>query len=735
MTPPEATLIGGDLSMQTVAGWTTYFANLVPIDRHAAEDSRAAQVRMARLHLLSGIRQEDVATAFGVSLSTVTRAVRRYREQGEAGFRQRRWGRGRVVLDAARVREAEALLAQGLSGSAVARRLGVAVSTFSENRRAGVIGGGRAAQRGRDRGERDRLDREAPMGRATHDVAGCVLAMSGKMEAAQPEFSEPAQAVAGGGVLAGLPILLQEGLLGAAGRLFRLPNGFYGVASVLLFVAFLTLGRVRNAESLRMQAPGEWGILLGLDRCPEVKTLRRKLRLLAGCAGAVPAWQDALARPWMAADPAACATLAVDGHVKVYAGRKGNLPKRFVARQKLCLPASVSYWINALDGSPLLCLHQELDPKMVKALEAEIVPELEALGVLPADAPDLTLPEPGKPALTLVFDREGWSPALFRRLAQRGVAVITWHKAFKGEDWPETAFHRVAVPLYGPAGTGESHAALAEGTIELQNGFRVRQIRRRLDSGHQPALITTHPQLPMAQVAGALFSRWSQENFFKYMRQEFNLDASPTHALEPVDPEARVVNPVRREVEKSIRRLRSRIAGMHARIRRAQKPQEREQRQSELAELDREIDDLKETRGSLPTHIRAADLPEDEALHSLPVGQRLLLDIVRMIAYRAETRMMQPLITGPDKGRSARKLLRALLTSDADIIPEPENRILRVRFLGLGSDACERSLDPLIDELNQTRTKFPGTDLTLTYQMPRSTDQQIVTKTGRVPDV
>ena len=91
---------------------------------------------------------------------------------------------------------------------------------------------------------------------------------------------------------------------------------------------------------------------------------------------------------------------------------------------------------------------------------------------------------------------------------------------------------------------------------------------------------------------------------------------------------------------------------MHARIRRAQKPQARERRQSELAELDRQIDELKATRSSLPTHVRAADLPEDEALHSLPVGQRLLLGIVRMIAYRAETRMMQPLITGPGKGRS-----------------------------------------------------------------------------------
>ena len=52
MTPPAATLIGGDLSLQTCEGWTTYFANLVPIDRHAAEDVRAGQIRMARLHHL-----------------------------------------------------------------------------------------------------------------------------------------------------------------------------------------------------------------------------------------------------------------------------------------------------------------------------------------------------------------------------------------------------------------------------------------------------------------------------------------------------------------------------------------------------------------------------------------------------------------------------------------------------------------------------------------------------------
>ena len=185
-------------------------------------------------------------------------------------------------------------------------------------------------------------------------------------------------------------MLLREGLLGAANRLFRLPAGFYGLTTILLFVACMTLARVRNPESLRYQAPGEWGAILGLDRCPETKTLRRKLRLLASAEHTVRDWQSALARTWATEHQDDWATLAVDGHVKVYTGRNGRLPKHFVARQKLCLPASVSYWINALGGAPLLCLHQALDPKLIKAIEQDVVPQLQQLGVVPEAAPDLT---------------------------------------------------------------------------------------------------------------------------------------------------------------------------------------------------------------------------------------------------------------------------------------------------------------------------------------------------------
>ena len=782
---PDATPIGDRYAMQTRDGITYYFFNLEPFDCHPADDRRAMLLRAAKLQVVSGVRQADIMAAFNISRPTLARAVKRYREHGEDAFFEPRRRRGRTVVDAQMAAKATALLASGMSGSACARHLGIPPTTFNENRRAGVIAVPAPAlaavvdapqvatdhptsantepAAATDRATRDARDKHAPMGRAARDVERRTLASAGLLTEATPVFAEPAHAtrvaraardverrlpapacceatpvfaepahgVARGGVL--LPMLLREGLLDAANRLFRLPAGFYGLTTILLFVACLTLARVRNPEALRYQAPGEWGAILGLDRGPEPKTLRRKLRLLTSAEHTVRDWQAELARSWATAHDDDWATLAVDGHVKVYTGRNGRLPKHFVARQKLCLPASVSYWVNALGGAPLLCLHKALDPKLVKAIEHDVVPHLVKLGVVPQAAPDLTKPQAGAPALTLVFDREGWSPDLFKRLARRGIACITWHKNFKGDDWPEEDFRTLEVLIHGPAGTSATTVDLAEQPIVLRNGLTVRQIRRRLANGRQVPVITTHPQMPLVQVAGAMFSRWSQENFFKYLREQFNLDSLPTHDLEPLDPDAQVVNPVRRALEKTIRRVRSRLAAVRNRLVPAQQepdPDTANRLAADAKAVAGELDELQQQRVDTPTHVRAGDLSEQDKLDALPVAGRLFMDVVRMIAYRAETRMMAPVIGAQGKKPNARRLLRALLTSDANIIPEPAQHILRIQLLGLGSDACDRMLAPLIEELNATRTIYPGTQLRLVYEMTADSPLNVSSDSG-----
>jgi len=139
------------------------------------------------------------------------------------------------------------------------------------------------------------------------------------------------------------------------------PKGDYALDSLFLLLAFMALARLKSIESLRYCAPGEWGKLLGLDRVPEVRTLRKKLQLLARDERPEQ-WSPELCKRWMEAAPEQAGTLYIDGHVRVYNGHRTRLPRHCVARQRLCLRATTDYWVNAMDGQPFFMVKQAVDP-------------------------------------------------------------------------------------------------------------------------------------------------------------------------------------------------------------------------------------------------------------------------------------------------------------------------------------------------------------------------------------
>jgi len=118
------------------------------------------------------------------------------------------------------------------------------------------------------------------MGRGATATLERLAASLGRLNEVTPRF-DAALDIAKGGVLLALPALLATGLLRHASNYFRLPKGFYGLSTIFLLLAVMALARLRSIEALRYYAPGEWGKLLGIDRAPEVRTLRLKLKHLA----------------------------------------------------------------------------------------------------------------------------------------------------------------------------------------------------------------------------------------------------------------------------------------------------------------------------------------------------------------------------------------------------------------------------------------------------------------------
>jgi hypothetical protein len=562
------------------------------------------------------------------------------------------------------------------------------------------------------------------MGYATTRSLERVAAAMGALESAPIQF-EPAQDVSQGGVLLALPALLATGLLRFTQQFYALPKGFYGIDSIFLLLALMALARIPSVEQLRYAAPGEWGNLLGLDRVPEVRTLRAKLELLCREAGRALRWHTALAREWIAGVASSELVFYADGHVRVYHGDLTPLPRHYVARERLCMRATTDYWIHAMDGQPFFYINKEVDPGLIATLRHDLVPFLEnQVPISPARQKGME-DNPRQHGFTLVFDREAYSPELFAEMQAKRIAVLTYHK-YPGEDWPEEEFREQTVELDGGAVVSMK---LAERGTRLSNGLWVRQVRKLSAGGKQTAILSTDYVADYTRLAASMFARWSQENFFKYMREHYGLDRLVEYGTEAVPDSVPVVNPAWRQLDSQIRALtgqRQRLLvqfaahGLQGELSEAEVTryqQKKAQLQEEIEHLGKQLEQLKRQRRETAHHVTIGELPEAERFSRLLPERKHFLDTIKLISYRAETNMASLLRESMTRGDDTRALLRQIYATEADLIPDADHKTLTVRLHHLTQAAHDQALVRLCDELNATETIFPGTDLRLIYKL------------------
>ena len=112
-----------------------------------------------------------------------------------------------------------------------------------------------------------------------------------------------------------------------------------------------------------------------------------------------------------------------------------------------------------------------------------------------------------------------------------------------------------------------------------------------------------------------------------------------------------------------------------------------------------------------------SDLPPEDKFRKLGMKSKYFIDTIKMIAYRAETAMVNIVRETISRRDEARRLLRSLYVTDADLIPDHNRKKLTIRLHQPANHASEVTIRNLCQELNITRTKFPGTELRLVYEM------------------
>lgn len=698
----------------------------------------------ARVHLIEQgwATQSEVARAFACSTRTVRREQRRFEEGGLAALgRPDGYPLGRPRLTGSRRRLVQQLKGQGYSQREIARRIGVGENAvrkllrrlgwkaqppvqtelrFSEQPTAhpnlsGSISVDASPPSPASMQPADPnlsafrvATQSAPASQDTDPSdrsADRLLARLGLLEDALPLFGS-ATAVPRAGVLLALPVLIASGVFECAQKIYgSLGPSFYGLRTSLLTLLLMALWRIKRPENLKEYSPQNLGRVLGLDRAPEVKTLRRKLASLAatGCAAR---FGDALAQRRVQLRGKATGFLYVDGHVRVYHGQHA-LPKAHVARMRISMPATSDYWVNDSSGDPLFVVTAPANAGLVKMLPG-ILNQVRKLV--------------GKRRVTVVFDRGGFSPKLFQQIIAAGFDLLTYRKG-RYPRIPRSGFS----PHTARCSGRKVCYVLADQEVRLLKGkLRLRQVTRRMENGHQTPILTTRRDLAAAQVAYRMFDRWRQENFFKYLREEYALDALAEYAAVPDDPTREVPNPAWAALDAQLRQAWARVDrlqseyGLEAMNNLEQKHRTMRGFKAAYGKLGekiwaawQQVLQLEKRRAAVPRRVPVQEAT-DKPIVKLAPERKHLTNLIKMVAYQAESdllRLVAPhYYRADDEGRT---LIQAALSSAADL--KVTKRELRVTLAPQSSPHRTRAIAALCAELNRERTLFPSSSLRLHY--------------------
>lgn len=660
--------------------------------------------------------QNEVAKAFGGSTRTLRRQERLYERLGIEGLGRSR-GRpvGTAGLADAWVHTAKVLQKQGLAMRTIAERLQVSVGAVSKWLNHSEQSAVRTASVKEPTQRQALAGRSAPSSKASVPTASGyafgdpldrvldrVLARVGMLQDAEPVFVS-GDRLPQAGVLLAVPALVQSGIFSVAEEVYgSIGPAFYGLRTTMMTLLIMALLRIKRPEGLKEHLPTGLGRILGLDRAPEVKTLRRKLNRLAE-AGKVAIFGLKLSEKRVARRGRMLGFLYVDGHVRVYHGKR-KLAKAYATRMRLALPATTDYWVNDQTGDPVFVMTAELNAALT-AILPKLLEEIRRLV--------------GKRRVTIVFDRGGWSPKLFVKILALGFDFLTYRKG-PWTEIPESQFETVARRIDGR----QVSYALNDRNIRLLQGrLRLRQITRLNASGHQTPIVTSRRDLSALKLAYRMFERWRQENFFKHQREEYALDALVDYQSEPENPQASVRNPDRRAFDQKLAALRlqlKRLQVHYGQTALASRPPKTAPAGSPkrilrrlIRRLQERVQCLKEKRRPIPARVLVKDLPGDPLLR-LSRERQHLTQCLKMVAYQAESDLLA--LVRPRYARAdqeGRTLITSALQSAADLQVGKDR--LTVTLAPLSSAHRSQAIRVLCATLNKMDVCFPGTSLRLRY--------------------
>jgi hypothetical protein len=266
----------------------------------------------------------------------------------------------------------------------------------------------------------------------------------------------------------------------------------------------------------------------------------------------------------------------------------------------------------------------------------------------------------------------------------------------------------------------------------------MREVRKLCADGHQTSIVTTNKILTIEQIASCMFARWAQENFFRYMRQDYGLDRIVQYSIDEIDGDVKVVNReysnlcyrIKKEKEKLNRRKAKMFELDQKNPLQEDEKTEKENGKwikqrlelvEEIGKLEEEIEKQIEKRKNIPYKIPISQMPESSRYNRLNHESKILQNVIKMICYIAETSLAG--LLSPHYKRAnqeIRTLIKSIINTPIDMVVDYEKQELRITLYPLSNQRSNVAVSKICDTVNDTKTIYPGTNLKLIFKFATS---------------
>ncbi|MFA4846528.1 MAG: putative transposase [Patescibacteria group bacterium] len=476
----------------------------------------------------------------------------------------------------------------------------------------------------------------------------------------------------------------------------------YSLRQFCLAFFYFDIFEFRSIEDFKTVYPEEYGILIGRNVSPSIYTSRRFLHRVRELKKG-DALIEAFAKEYLKSGLVQWGVFYIDGHFLPYYGMRVITMGWHGVREKAL---KGSYQFLAVDErfNPFLFL---LTPSSEDLLEK--IPEMIEAGRRLGREVGIQVED-----MTVIFDREGYSAELFRKLdaMEPKVKFITWAK-YKDRwvwDYKEDQFDKSVMVQYEIRERRE--IKYFETEREMNKYGKVRcLVTQRAGIKERGAIYTNDKDADGGRIVQLMCRRWGQETMNKTFKWDHKMDYFPGYVAEDLEEQPLVDNPRVKELKRERASLTAKLNGL--RIQFAQKAfaqveaglnmKEMKEKYPELCgemdSLHAQITLLNLEMEKFPKEVRFDEAHDGKHLVELDYEKKRFMDCIKAFTYMMEKEMCSVLSKYYDDPKDIYVILSMIVRRGGAI--KLENGRLRVRLKGFRNPGVDFAARHLCEELNQ----------------------------------